>query len=96
MRRRAWLWVLAVATLLAWLPMLCVFFAAGFADWAGCQVNEGGGTPCIVGGHHWGPFLTSMFVMGWLMLVTLPFMLASLVAWAIVLLRWWRQRREAS
>ncbi len=94
--RRPWSWVLAVATLLAWLPMLSVLLSAVLADWAGCHVDEGGGTPCLIGDADWGPFLTSLFVMGWLMLVTLPFMLASLVAWAIVLVRWFRQRRDAS
>lgn len=87
---------MAGATLLAWLPMLSVVFASGFADWAGCRVDEGGGHPCVVGGSDWGPLLTSMFVMGWMMLITAPFMLASLVAWAIVLVAWLRHRRDAS
>ena len=62
--RRPWLWVLPVATLIAWLPMLSVFSAFGFADLAGCRVDESGATPCLAGGSDWGPTLTTMFVVG--------------------------------
>jgi hypothetical protein len=94
--RAPWLWLLAGATLLAWLPLLGVLLAIGFADLAGCQVNEAGGQPCVVGGTDWGPWLTTLFTLGWLMLVTIPLMLASIVAWVIVLVVWLRQRRDAS
>ena len=94
--RSRWLWILAGATLVSWLPILSVLLASGVADLAGCQVNEAGGQPCVIGGSDWGPTLTGLFVMGWLMLLTLPFMLVSLVVWPVILVRWWRQRRDAS
>ena len=94
--RAPWLWLLAGATLLAWLPLLGVLFASAFAEVAGCQVNEAGGQPCLMGGADWGPFLTTLFTLGWLMLVTAPLMLVSIVAWVIVLVVRLRQRRDAS
>ena len=73
-----------------------MLLASGFAEWAGCQVNEASAQPCLVGDADRGGLLVTLFTMGWLMLVTAPFMRASLVGWAPVLVRQRRQRRDAS
>lgn len=63
-----------------------MLFASGFAERAGYQVNEAFAQPCLVAGADWGDLLVTLFSMGWLMLVTAPFMRASLVVWALVLI----------
>ena len=92
---RALAWWLAAATAAAWLPLLSVVLASVVAELAGCTVNEAAATPCLVGGRDIGGVLVTMFVLGWLMLVTAPFMVATLVGWVLLWQRWRRERAAA-
>lgn len=97
--RRAWLWHIPALTLLVgllFLCVLCVVFASIFADVAGCQVDEARPQPCIVAGRDWGGLLATVSTIRFLLLVTAPIILVSLLPYAPIVLRWWRQRRDAS
>lgn len=72
MRRR---WVLLAAVL--WVlftfgPLLGVLVASAVANAHGCRLDESGAHPCVVAGRDVGGLLAGLFVLGWLMLVTLP------------------------
>ena len=84
-------------TLLAWSPALSVLFTASVAGALGCRVDEAGVHPCPGPfGIELGGLLSLTGTMGWLMLVTWPFMLGSIVAWVGLagwgLWRWLRRR----
>ncbi len=53
----------------------------------GCRLDEAGTYPCVVAGVDVGGLLSFLFVLGWLMLVTIPVgVLAGsggLVAWVV-------------
>jgi hypothetical protein len=86
--RRLRLAVLAVVTLLVWLPFLSLVAGLFLAGYTGCQVDEGSVHPCPVGGFDLGPMLYDMTVAGWLMIAALPFMLLTALAWAGLALAW--------
>lgn len=94
-RRRLVLWPWALAgTVLAWLPLLSVLLCAALAGALDCRVDEGSAHPCVVAGQDIGPLLYFLGMMGWLMLLTAPLMLASIVLWLGVAGRWlWRRWR---
>lgn len=95
-RRGCLLWALAGVTLLAWAPLLSVTFTYLVANALGCEVNEARVNPCP-GPFGWdlGELLVFTGTMGWFMLVTAPFMLATAVGWAALLLTWlWRLARR--
>jgi len=77
-------------------PIFCAFLAAAIAGLNGCTLNEGHANPCIIAGSDWGNALSSMFIMAWLGVASLP--LAGLGAFLLVvagiarLLRRLRQR----
>ncbi|MFL1463836.1 hypothetical protein ACI6QG_16625 [Roseococcus sp. DSY-14] len=82
-----------LGTVLAWLPFLGVLLSSLIADALGCTLNEAAAHPCIVLGVDIGGALVTGFVLGWLMLVTWPVMMASLVGWPIwAFRRWWARR----
>lgn len=91
--RRALVWLAAGATLLAWLPFLSVLTASLLANAFDCRLHEGFPNPCVIAGADRGETLYAMGVMGWLMLVTAPFMLISLIGWPICAVLRWRRRR---
>lgn len=91
--RRALVWLAAGATLLAGMPFFSVLTAGTVANWRGCRLHEGFANPCVIAGTDWGETLYAMGVMGWLMLVTWPFMLLSLIGWPIHGVMRWRRRR---
>lgn len=92
--RRAWPVPLTVVTILVWLPGLILAGGMAVASVLGCSVHEGFPQPCMLWGRDIGGLLYSSFVMGWLMIVLLPFMAASLVIWTVLGLRWlWRRFR---
>jgi len=87
-------WLLVVVTALSWAPVLSAFGSLGLGSALGCTVNEAQPNPCLVLGLDLGGALYSGFVLGWLMLVTLPFALAALLAWVVLGLRAiWRRFR---
>jgi hypothetical protein len=63
-------------------PMVSVLIASGVASAFGCELDEGNVHQCFAFGHDIGNFLSTMFVMGWLFLVTIPTGLVALVALA--------------
>ena len=67
-------------------PILCVILASLIATATGSQLNEGSANPCIVFGVDIGGFLYSLFVMGWLMLVTIPTGIIGIIALSITLM----------
>lgn len=82
-----------IGTVLAWLPFLCVLLSSAIASALGCTLNEAGAHPCFVLGVDIGEALVTGFVMGWLMLVTFPLMIISLLGWAgWGFRRWWARR----
>ena len=87
---------LLVATLVAWAPLISVLLTFAIAGALECRVDEGSVHPCPGPfGTDLGPALYTMGVMGWLMLVTAPFMLVTGLAWTLLLLRWaWRKLRS--
>lgn len=91
--------VLACIALFALAPLISVLIASAIADKNGCQLDEGGMHPCVLGGTDWGETLGTMFVLGWLMFATLPVGALAFVLWLIVIAvhfsRWSKKRRAA-
>jgi hypothetical protein len=74
-------------------PVISVVIASGFASTLGCKLDEGNPHPCPFHGVDLGDTLYSMFVAGWLGLITVPLgaigLAILLVAWIIVTtMRW--------
>ncbi len=88
---------LCVLTVVGWAPFAGVLVSSLLAEAFGCTLNEAGTHPCVVAGIDWGGALSTMFVLGWLMLVTWPLMLLTPVAWIalgiIYIIRRWQGRR---
>lgn len=84
--------VLALIAVAALSPLISVLIASGIANAAGCQLDEGGAHPCLIGGTDWGDALLTMFVLGWLMLATLPLGALAFIGWLATLvlhrMRW--------
>jgi hypothetical protein len=72
--------------LFALAPIASLMISIAIADANGCTLNEGGVHPCVVGGHDWGETLMTMFVLGWLMLLTLPIGAIAFVIWCAALI----------
>lgn len=92
-------YAIALVLILLWaaLPVICVFIASTVAAHYGCTVNEATRHPCLIGGWDAGGALYTLFVMGWLGLVTLPTGFALLLLWLVGVLsevaRWvWNRR----
>lgn len=96
---RRWRWrigiaigLIAASPLVVALPILVV---VGLAT--ACSVNEGGTTPCIVGGVDIGePLLALGLFAAWGVLLTGPIALCLLALWGAVELGLWLGRRRAS
>ncbi len=98
-RRFPWLpYVVALVLILlvALAPVISVAVAGWIAEANGCVLHEGFINPCIVNGVDAGSTLYTLFVLGWLMLATLPLgamALAALLAILIAHQLWRRYRR---
>jgi hypothetical protein len=77
--------LLVLILLLGVAPLISALTAGAIADAHGCQLDEGGVHPCLVGGTDWGENLYTMGVLGWLMLASFPLGVMALVVLAIVL-----------
>lgn len=90
MRRPLWPFVLAWA-LITFGPLLGVLIASWVAGANGCRLDEAGSYPCVVAGVDVGGLLSTLFALGWLMLVTLPvgalLAVVGVVFWLIHLTR---------
>ena len=86
--------VLAAILAVALAPVGSVVVAGLIAKSHGCQLDEGGPHPCVIGGIDYGSILCTMGVLGWLMLVTIPIGALAMLAWVVVLtihrIRWRR------
>lgn len=83
--------ILAVAAA----PVGSVAISGWIADAHGCKVDEGSAHPCMIGGKDYGELLYTFFVLGWLMLFTIPLGALALLVWLIVFLihrAAWRKR----
>ncbi len=77
------------------LPLAAVIVSAALAALMGCELNEGVTNVCNVAGIDIGGFLSGLFVMGWLALITLPLLMCVLALWALVEWgSWWRKKRR--
>jgi hypothetical protein len=65
------------------LPLFSVLICEGIASYAGCRVDEGSVHPCMVGGNDIGELLYGMFVMGWMLLLTMPVGMLLLTCWFV-------------
>ena len=98
-RRFPWLiyWlVLVVILVLALAPLGSVAIASWLAEANGCTLHEGFVNPCMVNGAEMGDTLYAMFVLGWLMLASIPFGAAAVLAWLVILIVHrlvWRRRQ---
>ncbi|MEF2277035.1 hypothetical protein V3W47_01915 [Deinococcus sp. YIM 134068] len=94
MRRPVWPFVLVWA-LFTFGPLLGVLLASWVAGANGCRLDEAGSYPCVVAGMDVGGLLSTLFVAGWLMLVTIPLGavvgLVGVILWLIRMAR----RRDA-
>jgi len=77
---------LAVIVILSGFPLFSVILTYLIADANGCSVNEAFVQPCVVMGTDLGEMLYTMGVMGWLMLVTLPFGMLAFPVWLVFLI----------
>lgn len=71
------------AAVLCLLPLAVSLFSILLAGIFGCELNEAGSEACLVLGLDFGGFLSGLFVMGWMALITLPLLLAILALWAL-------------
>lgn len=76
---RAWAWPLPLATVVVWALLLSVVLAPAVASLAGCGLIEAGAQHCVIGGCDMGGVVVRMFVLGSLMLLKAPFMIATAV-----------------
>lgn len=77
---------LVVIVLLAALPLIGALTAGWLAEANGCALNEGSTNPCIIMGADWGEALYTLFVLGWLMLATMPLGMGAVMVLIVVLI----------
>jgi hypothetical protein len=88
--------ILAILAGISLLPLLGILLTALVAGVAGCEVNEGGPTPCVVFGSDIGEILSSLLTVGWFGLLTIPFLMILVAIWSLVeAYVWGRRRRKA-
>ena len=78
--------LLVLIVVIAALPLIGALTAAAIGSAAGCRVDEAGSYPCLVMGSDIGEMLSIMFVMGWLMFVTIPIGGLLLLIWVVALI----------
>jgi hypothetical protein len=100
-RRFPWGWYgLAglLIVLFAAAPLIGVMLASWTAEANGCVLHEGFVNPCVVGGVDRGQLLYSLFVLGWLMLASIPLGAGALCVWLLALIvhrvLWGRASKE--
>ena len=88
-------WSLALIVLFGIAPLLAALAAGGIGNALGCVVNEGGASRCIVAGHDIGGILLDMFVLGWLMFLTLPVAGIAFLVWLVAVIVGRRRLRRS-
>lgn len=90
---------LVLILLFAALPVISVALSSIIAETSGCALNEARAHPCMFLGVDAGELLYALFVMGWLMLFTIPAGVVLLGVWLMALIfQWlrWRTARRAT
>ncbi len=88
------IWLLALVTLLVWVPALLLGAGLAVASITGCDVHEGFAQACHTWAGDIGGMLYTLTMMGWFMLITLPFMLVTSLLWLALAVFWlWRRFR---
>jgi hypothetical protein len=87
------LWGGLIILLIGVAPLLSAFLASWIAETNQCLLNEGTTNSCVIGGRDWGGTLYTMFVMGWLMLLTIWLVPLGLVMLIIGLIQRFRRPR---
>jgi hypothetical protein len=87
-------WSIILIVLFGISPLLSALAAGSIGNALGCVVNEGGASRCIFGGHDIGDILADMFVLGWLMFLTLPMAGIAFLVWVVAVIV--RRRRLRS
>ena len=87
---------LGVIVVVAIAPLLSVLAATGIATAAGCRLDEGSAHPCVVLGIDLADMLYGLFVLGWLMLATLPLGGLALLVWLVVAVVLYLRRKPAN
>jgi hypothetical protein len=88
-RRFPWGWyglALTLILLLAAAPLIGVMVAGAVAEANGCVLHEGFVNSCLVEGVERGDMLYTLFVLGWLMLATIPLGALALCVWLLALI----------
>ena len=70
--KRVFFYIFLAAVVIGLIPIFSVLAATLIAGIAGCDLNEGSINTCMVLGADIGGTLYTMFVMGWLGLISLP------------------------
>ncbi|TFZ57492.1 hypothetical protein E4V01_14400 [Methylorubrum sp. Q1] len=79
--------MMLAVTALVWTPALLFALGFGLAHLTGCRVDEGSAHPCLVAGIDIGGLLYTLLMMGWLVILALPFMLLTGLIWLGIGLR---------
>ena len=88
--------ILAIVTLIVWLPLLSLILSLLIGSVAGCSINENAAQRCMIAGTDFGETLYTMMTLGWLAIAGAPLMLLTLLAWIFVCARAFLRRRKAS
>ena len=88
--------IMALFAGLALLPLLGLLLTGLVAGVLGCEVNEGGPTPCMVFGSDIGGLLSAMLTMGWFGLVTIPLLMGLVGIWSLIEAYVWGWQRRKS
>lgn len=92
MKRARILFVLGLLVCAA--PLICVLLASAIAHSRGCELNEGFANPCVIAGVDWADTLYTMFVSGWLLMLTAPIAVLLALAWIVAeIITFVRRRR---
>lgn len=88
--------IMTIMAALSLLPLVGILLTALLAGLFGCEVNEGGPTPCLIMGMDAGGMLSGMMTLGWFALLTIPLLMMLVGVWALVeAYMWGRQRRKS-
>ena len=89
--------LLVVSLVIGLLPVISVLIAAAISSANDCVLHEGGVNPCVVWGVDLGELLYTLGVMGWFMLISIPFgSIGVLIAlfWISIILLPFTQRKD--
>ncbi len=84
------IWIGLLLLLVGVAPMVSALLASWIAQSNGCLLNEAMANPCMIGGQDWGGALYTMFVSGWLFLLTMLLIPVGLIVLVIGCIVGWR------